>query len=227
MIFIALCIALALVAVACALVELRRGAGRALPSLPLVGLIASCVLVMVGLVHYSAPGKLGPFAGAPAHGEADAAVDWFATGAVLACLSAVALIFGGWRQKARASLALPGMGLLIGVYLLFVVGNQIWFFRAGPGRAGQVDPAWLNGLVPPTQRCALGPIAIRGVGTARVTYRCPAPTSLVFGQDTPAPFAPWPGYRQAVSTTVARAARLWLAERHRAGHRRVFVFTDH
>lgn len=223
MIFLALYVALVLAALACALAELRRGAALALPSLPLAGLFGACVLVFVGLTDQGGTGTVANLARAT---RTEHAVDWFAGAAVLACLSGAMLIVLHRRQGARASLTLPGAALLIGAYLGFVVVNQWWFFHAGPGRAGQVSPAWFDRHVRADQRCPVGPIAIRAVGTAAVAFRCPAPTSLVFGRNTPTPFAPWPGYRQGTSTRVARAARHWLAHHHRSAHRRAFVFTD-
>lgn len=97
--------------------------------------------------------------------------------------------------------------LVAGVYMCFVVGDHLWFFRdSAKSGSGQVS-ALRNGKVDIT---CTHDLVLVNLASEPAQYRCP--TLVLFGSPIGTPLAPWPTYTVGESTQLRAAlSQLGLA----------------
>lgn len=98
-------------------------------------------------------------------------------------------------------------GLLIGLYLAFVVADQLSFYRSVKDTgmlswALMKDDPSLRDI-----RCESDFLIVRGFDSGTATYRCPLPLQLIYGRLSGAPIVPWPGFTEGRSAELAQALK--------------------
>lgn len=98
-------------------------------------------------------------------------------------------------------------GLLIGLYLAFVVTDQLSFYRSFKDTgmlswAIMKDDPSLRDI-----RCESDFLIVRGFDSGIATYRCPTPLQLIYGRLSGAPIVPWPGFTEGKSAELAHALK--------------------
>lgn len=104
-------------------------------------------------------------------------------------------------------------GAMIGLYVAFVVMDQLMFFAPPRQDAGMLnwaimkeDPA-LHDI-----HCEADMLIVRGIDTGTATYRCPYVVQMVFGRFSGTPIVPWPGYTEGTSAALARTIQTMQRE---------------
>lgn len=98
-------------------------------------------------------------------------------------------------------------GLLIGLYLAFVVTDQLSFYRSFED-TGMLS--WAIMKEDPSLRdirCESDFLIVRGFDSGIATYRCPTPLQLIYGRLSGAPIVPWPGFTEGRSAELAQALK--------------------
>jgi len=98
-------------------------------------------------------------------------------------------------------------GLLIGLYLAFVVTDQLSFYRSFKD-TGMLS--WAIMKDDPSLRaikCESDFLIVRGFDSGIATYRCPKPLQLTYGRLSGAPIVPWPGFTEGESAELAQALK--------------------
>lgn len=114
-----------------------------------------------------------------------------------------------WRQRNVAAgffaVGANIAGLLICLYMAFVVVDQVVFFGSGDD-AGTANLAFFREIGQVTDiQCESGTIIIKGVENDEVAYRCPM--NIMLGKFSSKPFVPWPSYTEGKSKQLAVAWR--------------------
>lgn len=95
-------------------------------------------------------------------------------------------------------------GIMIGLYMLFVVADQIVFFAPPREDAGMVNWGLFReeGVVKDIQ-CQSDILVVKGTDSDAATYRCPLEGVVVMGRFTGTPIVPWPTYTEGSSHQLA------------------------
>lgn len=98
--------------------------------------------------------------------------------------------------------------ILIGLYMLVVVADQLVFFAPPRDDAGMVNWSLFReqGRVTDIQ-CESDILVVKGLDSDSATYRCPHDGTMVMGRFSGAPFVPWPAYTEGTSHQLAVEVR--------------------
>lgn len=99
-------------------------------------------------------------------------------------------------------------GLAIGLYMMFVVADQLAFFAPPREDAGMLNWGLVRqqGLVNDIQ-CDSDLLVVKGIESDEATYRCPHEGLVVMGRFTGTPIVPWPSYTEGSSHQLATEVR--------------------
>lgn len=95
-------------------------------------------------------------------------------------------------------------GIMVGVYMLFVVADQLMFFAPPREDAGMLNWGLFReqGAVKDIQ-CQSDMLVVKGLDSDTATYRCPHEGVVVMGRFTGTPIVPWPTYTEGTSHQLA------------------------
>jgi|GEM_PF-5271494 len=96
------------------------------------------------------------------------------------------------------------MGVMVGVYMMVVVADQLFFYAPHRADAGMLN--WsimkrtkgLENIV-----CDSDTIVVKGIDSGVATYRCPQNGFMIFERYSGAPIIPWPSYVEGSSAKLA------------------------
>lgn len=127
----------------------------------------------------------------------------------LACLAYFGLRIT--QRHSAATLAAVGVDmtyLLVGLYMAFVVVDQITFFEPSKKDAGMVNWELLGEVAKVNDvHCDSPLLIVKGMDGDVATYRCPNRAGIVLGRYSAKPFIPWPHYTEGESLELALALR--------------------
>jgi len=185
---------------------LRTGALNQTEEMLTVGMLASAALISFPFLQEFI--TVGTFSeGKPVSPRGDCNPLWFlGLGGVLALA-----VFGLrlYRQRMNTSagflaIGANASGIMISVYMLFVVGDQMIFFAPPREDAGMLNWSLFReqGLVKDIQ-CQSDMLVVKGLDSDTATYRCPHEDVVVMGRFTGTPIVPWPTYTEGTSHQLA------------------------
>lgn len=98
--------------------------------------------------------------------------------------------------------------LMVGLYLLFVVSDQLAFYSPPRDDAGMVNWGFFRerGDVKDVE-CRSDIIVVKGLNSKAATYRCPIDGLAVIGRYTGTPIFPWPAYSEGTSRELGAELR--------------------
>jgi len=102
------------------------------------------------------------------------------------------------------------IGLVIGLYLAFVVADQVTFLRGAGDDVGILSWALVEPEFAETVkdvRCDSPLMLVRGTETDVATYRCPHLPQFTLARFSATPIFAWPAYSEGHSPALARAIR--------------------
>jgi hypothetical protein len=149
--------------------------------------------------------------GAPIAPQRDYQPLWFlGLGGVLAL---VVFCFRLHRQRRNPNagfyaVGANALGMMVGLYMLFVVADQVAFFVPSREDAGMLNWGMFRGKgVDPDIQCQSDILVVKGLDSDAATYRCPHEGLVVMGRFSGTPIVPWPSYSEGISNKLAAEMR--------------------
>ena len=104
-------------------------------------------------------------------------------------------------------------GVMIGLYLLFVVTDQVMFYAPPRQDAGMLNWGLVQelGAVKDIQ-CSSDMLVVKGLDSEIATYRCPHNSVVIIGRFSGTPIVPWPSYTEGHSIELKHAVAAMMAD---------------